>query len=330
MKNNNKTRKYILAEKACGLHPEQPSRSLARMLFAQYPALYKDIEDARSAVRYYRNAVGEVRRERRKGQPQYKQTYLIAEESVDKQPFIIQNCSKLGIIADLHIPNHRNKPIEIALNKFEEIGIDTLLINGDLMDNTPYTKHAGHPPTYNDAKKWMEKTEFFLEGLRMRFPKAQIIWAEGNHDNWWIQYVQSKAPALLGDEYFTLPERLHLHEYNIQFVDQSRYLMAGKLAIVHGHHLVKGVFAPVNAARGIFLRAKVSCMISHVHNSSEHSEADLHKNLVTCWSTGCLCTLTPDYAPMGGKSNHGFATVHVDKSGDYKVNNYRIYNNKLM
>ena len=106
--------------------------------------------------------------------------------------------------------------------------------------------------------------------------------------------------------------------------------MAGKLAVVHGHFLVKGLFAPVNAARGVYLRAKQNCLIGHVHVPSQHTETDLHGNLVGTWSTGCLCSLTPDYQPHGGKASHGFATIKVHQDKSFTVENYHIHKGKIL
>jgi hypothetical protein len=37
-----------------------------------------------------------------------------------------------------------------------------------------------------------------------------------------------------------------------------------------------GVYSlPVNAARGVFMKAKESCIIGHVHKVSEHQETDI-------------------------------------------------------
>jgi hypothetical protein len=42
-----------------------------------------------------------------------------------------------------------------------------------------------------------------------------------------------------------------------------------------------------------------------------------------CWSTGCLCDLTPDYSRVN-RWNHGFAVVEVDEAGSFNVDNLRI------
>lgn len=324
-------------------YPDLPSLTISKMMHKDHPAIFSSSEDARSKVRYYRGASGD--RLRKSADDKYFRTIsgIITEESLDESPYIVKDCRSVGVIGDLHIPNHRVKPIDIALNKFAERSIDTLILNGDVLDNTPYTKHDCAPPSHNDAIRWLEKTEYFLETLRGYFPYAEIIWTEGNHDHWYKKYLSRHAPMMYGDNYYQLEERLHLSSYKrkdrktgkevgngIVFVPEHRYVMVGKLAGCHGHHLLKGLFSPVNAARGVYMRAKQSCFINHVHTTSEHTETDLHGNIVTCWSFACACELNPRYQPMGGKSNHGFGHVEVDKDGDFSVTNYRIHKGKLL
>lgn len=321
-----------LVREYCEKWVDLPSLTLAKKIYAEHPAVFKDTEHVRDFIRTCRGSHGKAIRGSVKDKSLYGtgRVSLPLEESEDYKPMVLNSGdNNIGIISDVHIPNHRNQPLDIALEYFMDQKINTLLINGDLLDNTPFTQFLT-PPDKKDAKKHLDKAEFFLETLRIMFPKARIIWLEGNHDAWFKQYLMRKAPELYNDEHFHLEQRLNLAEYKIEFLQQERYLMAGKLAICHGHHLVKGLFAPVNAARGVFLRAKASVIIGHVHVPSEHTEPNLHGDIITTWSTGCLCTLTPDYQPMGGKARHGFAHVTVRENGHFRVRNYRIEKGELL
>jgi len=70
-------------------------------------------------------------------------------------------------------------------------------------------------------------------------------------------------------------------------------------------------------------------LIGHVHTTSEHSESNIKEENIACWSSGCLCTLSPDYDPHGTKHNLGFAHIMVEKDGNFEVRNKRIINNKI-
>ena len=318
-------------------HPDTPSMTLAKMLAKDHPLEFPKAEAARTVIRYFRGAFGDRKRSKTlngnvtRHIGRGKRPYIPADESVDYEPLVLRpKDNNIGVISDLHIPNHRARPIELALETFDALKVNVIAINGDLLDNTPFTRFDRAPINPRDVPRVFNKVERFLEALRDRYPKARIIWLEGNHDAWYTKFLMKRAEVLFGDSYFHLPERLHLDEYKVEYLPQERYLMAGKLAIMHGHHVIKGMFTPVNAARGVYLRAKVNAMIGHVHVASYHEEKDLHQNVVGCWSTGCLCTLTPDYQPMAGKASHGFAHVKVEKSGDFHVENYRIHKGKIL
>lgn len=319
-------------------HPSLPSLTLAKMIARDLPAEFT-IETARSSIRYYRGISGDRKRAHepaggslfsKNEQPNFN-PWKLDSTSEDETPYRVpDDCRSIGVLSDLHIPNHRMEPIKLAISNLQERNIDALIINGDVLDNTPFTRFDIKRPTADDVRDWFDLTESILEWIRDQFPKAKIIWTEGNHDYWYRRWMYSHAWQLGEDPYFTLQERLHLNEYGIEFISQNRFVMAGKLAIVHGHHLVKGIIAPVNAARGVYLRAKRSVMIGHVHVESSHTEMDLHGDIVTCWSVGCLCTLTPDYQPMGGKACHGFAHIKIHDGGDFEVTNHRIYRGKIL
>jgi predicted phosphodiesterase len=325
MKTTNKAKLVI---KYCKEYPDKSTKALSELIFNKYNHIFDSYENARSLVRYYRNERG---KEYKKSEIVEREFHHIlpVEDSEDYKPYILKEVSKIGILSDIHIPNHRNRELNLALKKFDELEVDCIIINGDLLDNTPYTKFLT-PPDKKDARRYLNMADQFLQGLRDSFPEAKIIWAEGNHDFWYYQYLMRKAPELYGDPYYHLQHRLKLHEKNIEFIAQTSYIMAGKLAICHGHYLVRGVFTPVSAARTVMMKAKVPCIIGHVHKTSEFTQTDLHGQIVTTWSTGCLCTLTPDYQPMGGDANYGFASVELAKDGNFHVNNYRIYNGKIL
>lgn len=99
--------------------------------------------------------------------------------------------------------------------------------------------------------------------------------------------------------------------------------------VTHGHLLIKGIFAPVNPARGAFLRAKDSIIISHVHNPSSHTEKTIKGKIIATYSTGCMCELNPDYNPFGNNFGHGFAHITVENNGEYHVDNKRIIEGKI-
>ena len=63
------------------------------------------------------------------------------------------------------------------------------------------------------------------------------------------------------------------------------------------------------------MRVQETILCGHWHRTSEHTETTgISRKVSSCWSVGCLCDLSPDYAIVN-RWNHGFAIVDIDKDG---------------
>ena len=314
-------------------HSSLPSLTIAKMFYAKNTIDWKDVEAVRFCVRYYRGSVGKTYRnvalfDKR---PLDFNPWGIGDETVDLKPIALPlRNGVFGIISDLHIPNHRVQVIDRLYKWFKSAEIGTLIINGDLLDNTPFTRHEGKRPTSTQVREWFELTELFLEYTRDQFPDADIYWLEGNHDFWYRRWMLQHAWQLDEDPYFSLQERLHLGEYRIQFIDQKYFVKLGKLNVCHGHQLSGKFGAGVMPARMVFNKTKSSTMISHVHVADSYTDNNIDGDIYTCFTTGCTCTLTPDYQPFGGKACHGGAIVTVEENRHFKVDNRRILNGEFL
>lgn len=232
------------------------------------------------------------------------------------------------MISDLHIPYQVNEAVESAIEYGVKHKVNTVFINGDLIDFHLLSRFE------SDPRKRSVKDEFdavtqFLEYLRFKLPKANVYWLKGNHCVRYEKWLMTKAPMLFMDDYYKLEDRLNLAKFRVKIIDDFVLVRMGKLFVTHGHLLLKGVFAPVNAARGVFMKAKESCIIGHVHKVSEHQETTLDGSAVITYSTGCLCELCPDYSPFANNYMHGFAHIRTEPNGDYHVRNYKIINGKI-
>lgn len=302
-------------------------RTIAQLLQENYPTLFTNYESARSMLRDHsgKKRIGLIKNPIIKERPQTRENpFGLPESRANKRKFVkLDNVSKILWLSDIHFPNQDNDALTSALQYGLDNKIDCIVLGGDILDNEPFTSHDAPPPLYSEIRQWFEMVADFLDMLIDRF-NCQIHWIEGNHDNWYKRYLMKKAPALFHDEYYTLSSRLKLRDRNVIWHDQNIILMAGKLPMTHGHMIVKGFFSPVNPARGVYNRIKSSMLIGHCHTTSEHSESILNHELSTTYSTGCLCTLAPDYDPFNTKHNQGFAMIEVKDNGNYRVHNKRI------
>ena len=312
---------------------EMPTAKLARIMYSQNNLLFKDLESARLFLRYIEGKHGAVTRKFKtiiQMPERPKNPYKLPESHQEKrEPFVLPKvCNNILLISDLHIPYHDIEAITIALDYGKKENVNTIFINGDLIDNSQVSRFE------KDMKKRSVKQEFdatkeFLVQLRATFPDASIYWLKGNHCSRWEKFLEQKVREIWDDPYFHLEERLRLNEQKIKLLDDTVLVKAGKLSITHGHHIFKGIFVPVSPARGAFLRAKQSVIVGHLHRASYHTEMDLDGKVIGCWSTGSLCELRPNYSPLVSNAQHGFAHILVEKNGDFTVKNYQIINGKL-
>jgi predicted phosphodiesterase len=316
--------------------PGMPTKKLARITYADNKLTFSNEESCYSLLRYIEGKCGA--KQRKKVQ---KTEFYMAEkrsynpyklpESYEEQrlPYILPvQCNNILLISDLHIPYHNISAVTTALDYGKKEKVNTIFINGDLIDMHQVSKFE-HDPKKRSIKAEFDATKEFLVQLRKAFPKAEIFWLKGNHCIRWEKFLLSKVREIWDDDYFYLEERLQLNQVKVKILDDKILVKAGKLSITHGHHIFKGAFTPVNPSRGAFLRAKQSLIVGHLHRPSHHPETDLDGNIISCWSTGCLCELRADYSPLVGNTMHGFAHIQIEESGDYTVKNYSIINGKL-
>jgi len=329
-------KKIDIAREYRKIYPDYPTKKLARIMYAENNLLFTDVEHCRSSLRMIEGKSGKrnlkwlqnkdcVMKESRPLNP-----YNLPESyEEERKPYILPvHCNNILLISDLHIPYHNIPAVTIALDYGKAQKVNTIFINGDLIDMHQVSRFE-HDVKKRSIKQEFDATKEFLNQLRKSFPKASIYWLKGNHCIRWEKFLYSKVREIWDDDYFYLEERLQLNQVKVKILDDKVLVKAGKLSITHGHHIFKGVFTPVNPSRGAFLRAKQSLIVGHLHRPSHHPETDLDGNIISCWSTGCLCELRADYSPLVGNTMHGFAHIEIEKNGDYTVKNYSIINGKL-
>jgi len=231
------------------------------------------------------------------------------------------------LLCDIHVPYHNIAAITAMLHKAKEYKPDVIVINGDLFDFHGLSKYLKDPRKKNFAEEiqigcdLMKRLQDVLG--------CKIVFKLGNHDERYQHYLWMKAGEIAGLEDFELQHIINRRMDGVELVGDKRIIKAGGLNIVHGHEFVGGGFAPVNVARGFYMRAKETTIGGHHHRVSVHTEKTASGKIIKTWSAGCLCELHPQYMPINSWS-HGFATVDVDKDGSFTVNNYEIYKGKVL
>lgn len=315
--------------------PNHADLTMAKKIYAENSLLFNSVETVRTGIRSIKGKTGKHKPYKDKSmfvEPtfNYNPYKLPDSEEQIRQPYILPKANNnILLISDLHIPYHNISAITAALDYGKKENINTVIINGDLIDFYQMSRFE------KDLRKRSVKHEFdttkeFLRVLRATFPDAIIYWLKGNHCVRYEHYLMAKAPEIFDDPYYSMEERLRLNEERIHLLGDKVLMKAGKLFIHHGHLFFRGFGAPVNAARGLFLKVKQSAIVGHTHRISEHSEVSLDGSLITCWSTGSLCELSPEYSPFANNYAHGFAHIRTDDLGNYSVKNFRILKGRIL
>ena len=309
---------------------EMPTLKLARIMYAENKLLFMSLEKARSRLRWIEGKMGE--RSRRMSTnitlPERSRTpYKLPEaEEFGYEPYII-DAKKVLVMSDVHLPYHDVPAISAAIEYAQNEDIDAILLNGDTLDFYTLSRFIRDPKARSFAHELLIFQQF-IEALGQAFPDAKVYIKLGNHDERYQHYLWTKAGELDGVEDFELKNIIKKRAPNAEVIGDKRIIKLGALNVLHGHEFGQSIFSPVNVARGLFLRGKVSAMQGHNHQTSEHTESNMNGEITTTYSVGCLCNLTPGYLPIN-KWNHGFAIVDVNGQ-DFHVRNYRIHKGQVL
>lgn len=329
----------IESEKLCAKFPNAPDLQLARMLYKSFEQQLTNLETARSIIRLTRGHNGDRSRKSSENKSLFKplsydtkiksrpeKIELPESFANDYSPYII-NQSRTLVISDLHIPYHDKEAIGLALQYGLDKNVTCVLINGDLMDMPAFSRFE-KDWRMRTAGEEFEATRQFLRELRRLFPKAKIVFKEGNHDDRWERWLYNKAPEIFGDSEFRLDIRLKFGELKIDHVKDKKIIKIGKLSILHGHEMAGGA-GGVNPSRSTFLKTTSNVLVGHFHKTSNHTETTMDGNIISVNSTGCLCGLNPLYMPIN-RHNLGFAYVECDiTTGEYQIDNLKIIKGKI-
>lgn len=318
--------------------PNSPSKAIARKIYDENTGFFTNLEQVYVRVRYYRGQMGGTKRrvlKTKKFQQELKtkvmNNFVSLPSSLTQKRGTFTfptGCKKLGIIGDIHIPYHDEDAIETACDKMEQEKVDSILINGDLLDFYQLSFHEKDPRRVH-FKDEIESGKEFLMYMRSRFPDIPIYFIPGNHENRFERYLKIKAAELLDMDEFRLDVILHVAEYKIEYIPFRTKVIFGDFLIEHGDKIPGA--GGVVPARTALLRLKTNCIINHFHKSSQSSQrvyGTADSSTIRAYSLGCLCDLAPDYMEIN-EWNHGFAIL-TKTDNLVSVNNYKIENNTII
>lgn len=309
-------------------HPDWPNRKLARVIYSKEQKLFSGEEQVRGILRNISGSNGKNNTKiTHKTLPKPLNPYNLPEsDQTVFEPYILKGHKRIAVFSDIHIPYHSIEALTAALDYCKKEKPDALILNGDALDFHGLSRFNKDPRKKNFAQEletWRQMFDAFQRTL-----KCKIYYKLGNHEERYEHYLWMKAGELIGVEEFELSALLRARAKGIEVIGGKTIIKAGSLNIIHGHEFGGSVFSPVNIARGLYLKGKVSAMQGHNHQVSEHTEPDMNGEIVTTWSLGCMCELHPEYLPIN-KWAHGFGIVDLDGE-DFSVRNKRIWKGKIL
>ena len=310
--------------------PTMPNAKLARIILKENPLMFENAENIRGIVRKITGNMGTNKQKidtELHAPPKPINPYKLPEsDETNFKPYLIK-ASKVLVLSDIHIPYHSISALTAVFDYTKNMDIDAVLLNGDVLDFFGLSRYCKDPKKRNFAGE-LKAFEDFMNILNDIYG-CKIYYKLGNHEERYNHFLWMKAGEIADVEEFQLEEIIKKRAKNVIVIKDKRIIKLGHLNVLHGHEFAGGVFSPVNIARGLFLKAKVSAMQGHNHQTSEHSESNLEGKLTTTFSLGCLSELNPEYMPIN-KWNHGFAIVDIDSKGNFEVSNKRILKGKVL
>ncbi len=308
-------------------HPNYPSRKLARIIYSKEFPLFTSEETIRKQIIKIegKGSIGVKVTHPTENRP-YNPYKLPQSDESSYEPFVISGHKRIAVFSDIHVPYHSMDAITAAISYCKKEKPDALLLNGDTIDSHRLSRFIKDPRKRN-FKHELDTFKSLIEVFEKEL-KCAIYFKVGNHEERYENFLYEKAGELVGVEEFEFENIIKARAKGIGFISDKRVIHIGELSGIHGHEYVGGISAPVNPARGLFLRGKVSCFQGHNHQTSEHTEPTMNGRMITTWSIGCLSELHPAYMPLN-KWNHGFAIIDMDGE-KYEFRNKRIYKGEVL
>lgn len=344
------TKAGLIAREACAQFPDSDTRTIARMLHSQHAALFPSVEKARGMVRNIRGNRGDAARKKSTDKTLYRtngkagQVRLPEFIQQDWEPLHIPGPATVAVFSDFHVPYTARDAVEIAVAYVRKHhSPDVVLLNGDIFDFHQGSRFEHEPDSLTMTDEIPLGVQLLM-WLRQQFPKARMIFKEGNHDERWSKWLVQggsmelarvaglRLQGMLAREmdrvnYKKDGEKTEtMKPYGWEYVTDRGWVQAGRLPIMHGHEL--GIKSSVNPGRAAFLKLSHSVLIGHLHQTNTFRKQNRIAGEQAAFAIGCLSGLTP-FWHRAASFNHGFAVVEVAADDSYSVHNYAIADGKV-
>ena len=186
-------------------YPNTPSLTLAKKIMAENASMFTTVEAARSAIRYFRGAIGS--KQRKHADPKLARPFdesmfnpfgLPKSDEVEFIPFVLPvECSRVLYLTDIHIPYHNIEALSAAIQFGHDKRVDTIFIGGDFLDFYSLSTFERDPRQRGFADE-LEMGREVLGILRREFPDASMLYQLGNHEERFERYEGQGSRVVVG------------------------------------------------------------------------------------------------------------------------------------
>lgn len=226
------------------------------------------------------------------------------------------------VTGDWHAPFHDITAIDSMLNyatKRHKITLITL--NGDIIDLLKPSSFRKDPTKGMGILQELKMCRELLEYLRQAFPDATIRYKQGNHEERFMNSIDTKNPDYHEVIDGLLESKLGLAELGIEYV--SEFFKIGSLWHLHGSETKCG-WGVINICRVMMDRVNDNFITSHFHTTQEYIKKKINNEIIGGWSVGHLATDEAfDYNKLN-RWNQGFAIVNYYENGEFSIENKKL------
>jgi predicted phosphodiesterase len=211
---------------------EMPTLKLARIMYKENNAAFKNVDLARSTLRALEGKSSRSAKLVKAVPERPKNPYKLPDsDETQFEPFHITE-GRVLILSDIHIPYHSIDAITLALDYAKKEKPDAILLNGDTIDFFQLSRFCKEPGKRSFGME-LESFKQFFQVLHKIFPNAKKYFKLGNHEERYNHFLWAKAGELDGVDEFKLEEIIKARAEGIEVIGDKRIIKAGELNIVH-------------------------------------------------------------------------------------------------
>ena len=176
---------------------------------------------------------------------------------------------KTLVIPDVHVPFQHHAHVRRMLKYLNEERPARVVFLGDVLDFHALTVHRKDNAWRDRLRKEVESGRDFLASVREAAgTKASIAFIEGNHEDRWNRYVETRAEHLVELPSATWASHLALDAYGIELASKPVRIKAGagqSVRLLHGHEQRGSSRIAGNHALNIAKKLGENVHIGHTH-----------------------------------------------------------------